>query len=279
MQTGPFYGWAHLAVAAAYLAVALRSARALRQGSAASRVGWASALLAVAVAAHAALLGADVYGAAPLHFGFAQDLSATFLLACALLWVEGFFLPLGALYIVVTPLAAVAVLLPLAFHGAPLEDSLALRVHLGVSVLAYGLLMIAALHSVLMASMDRYLHQPLRDASRSIGPILAQMPPLLALERLLFRQIGIGFVLLTATVASGMVFSEERYGRALRFNHMTLFAFLSWGVFAGLLLGRYAFGWRGRVAQRWVLVGFVMLMLAYIGARFVLEVILGRTPP
>jgi ABC-type uncharacterized transport system permease subunit len=235
-------------------------------------------LLALAVLGHGALLGHDVYGSAGLHFGFAQDLSATSLLACALLWLEGFFVPLGALYMLVMPLAALAMLLPLVFPGAALDDSLALRVHLGASVLAYGLLLIAALHSVLMATMDRYLHQPLRETSRLFAPILAQMPSVLALERLLFRQIAIGFVLLTATVASGMVFSEERYGHALRFNHMTLFAILSWIVFGGLLFGRYVFGWRGRVAQLLVLVGFLMLMLAYIGARFVLEVILGRVP-
>jgi ABC-type uncharacterized transport system permease subunit len=278
MQTGAFYGWVHFAVAAAYLAVGLRSWMLLRSGSALTRSGWIGPLLAVAVLGHGTLLAQDVYGSAGLRFGFAQDLSATFLLACALLWLEGFYVPLGAMYLLVMPLAAVVVLLPLAFPGAALDDSPALRVHLGVSVLAYGLLMIAALHSVLMATMDRYLHQPLRETSRLIAPILAQMPSLLALERLLFRQIAIGFVLLTATVASGMVFSEERYGRVLRFNHMTLFAFLSWGVFAALLVGRYSFGWRGRVAQRWVLVGFLMLMLAYIGARFVVEVILGRTP-
>lgn len=274
METGAFYGWAHAAVAAGYLVVALRAWQALRRGTApGAGNGW---LLALCVAGHAAVVAQDVDGAAGLHFGFAQDLSVTFLLACALLWLEGFFLPLSALYALVAPLAALSALLPLAFHGAALSDSMALRVHLGSSVLAYGLLLIAALHSLLMASMDRYLHQPLRESSRILGPILAQMPPLLALERLLFRMIGIGFLLLTATVASGMVFSEERYGRLLKFNHMTLFAVLSWAVFAGLLVGRYAFGWRGRVAQRWVLVGFLMLMLAYIGARFVLEVLLGR---
>jgi ABC-type uncharacterized transport system permease subunit len=269
----------HFAVAAAYLAVAFRCWASLRRGAAVTRtpVGI-GALLAAAVLVHAALLAHDVYGSEGLHFGFAQDLSATLLLACALLWIEDFFVPLGALYALVTPLAALAVLLPMVFHGAALDDSLALRVHLTASVLAYGLLMIAALHSMLMASMDRHLHQPLRAAARGFGPVLAQMPPLLALERLLFRQIGIGFVLLTATLASGMVFSEERYGRMWRFNHMTLFAVLSWSVFAGLLLGRHVFGWRGRVAQRWVLVGFLMLMLAYIGARFVLEVVLGRAP-
>jgi ABC-type uncharacterized transport system permease subunit len=278
MESDAFYGWVHLAVAAAYLGVAAVVGVSLRHGSGRTRSPWLGTLLALAVVGHGGLLAHDVYGSAGLHFGFAQDLSATLLLACALLWVEGFLLPLGAMYILVTPLAALAVLLPLGFHGAALEDSPALRLHLGASVLAYGMLMIATLHSVLMASMDRYLHRPLRESSRMIGPILAQMPSLLALERLLFRQIGIGFLLLTATVATGMLFSEERYGRALRFNHMTLFAFLSWGVFAALLVGRFAFGWRGRVAQRWVLVGFVMLMLAYIGARFVLEVILGRAP-
>jgi len=278
MQSGAFYVAVHFAVAAAYLAVALQSWRALRRGTVPARPGWSSVLLAVAVLVHAGLLAQDVYGSGGFRLGFAHMLSATFLLAGAILWVEGFFVPLDALYLIVGPLAALALLGPLVYHGATLDDSMALRVHLGTSVLAYGLLMIAALHTLLMASMDRYLHQPLRDTSGAIGPIFARMPPLLALERLLFHQIGLGFVLLTATVASGMLFSEERYGRALPFNHMTLFALLSWLVFAGLLVGRFAFGWRGRVAQRWVLVGFLMLVLAYIGARFVLEVILGRAP-
>jgi ABC-type uncharacterized transport system permease subunit len=36
------------------------------------------------------------------------------------------------------------------------------------------------------------------------------------------------------------------------------------------------YGWRGRVAVRWTLTGFLMLVLAYIGSKFVLEIILGR---
>jgi len=48
-------------------------------------------------------------------------------------------------------------------------------------------------------------------------------------------------------------------------------------VFAVLLAGRYLYGWRGRVATRWVLTGFIMVVLAGIGRRFVLEVILGRS--
>ncbi|HXV11845.1 MAG TPA: cytochrome c biogenesis protein CcsA, partial [Burkholderiales bacterium] len=56
----------------------------------------------------------------------------------------------------------------------------------------------------------------------------------------------------------------------------TVFGFVSWIIFAALLWGRYVYGWRGRVAVRWTLAGFLALVLAYIGSKFVLEVILGR---
>ena len=79
------------------------------------------------------------------------------------------------------------------------------------------------------------------------------------------------------TLATGIVFSESLFGRALRFDHKTLFALLSWATFAFLLAGRYFYGWRGRQALRWTLAGFVMLLLAYIGSRFVMEVILARS--
>jgi ABC-type uncharacterized transport system permease subunit len=71
-------------------------------------------------------------------------------------------------------------------------------------------------------------------------------------------------------------FSETLFGKALTFNHKTLFAFLSWVIFAALLTGRHLRGWRGRLALRWTLAGFATLLLAYVGSRFVLEVILGR---
>ena len=97
------------------------------------------------------------------------------------------------------------------------------------------------------------------------------------MESLLFRIILAGFILLTLTLATGIVFSETLFGQALKFNHKTLFAILSWIIFAALLAGRYLYGWRGRTALRWTLAGFVTLLLAYVGSRFVLEVVLRRS--
>ncbi|HYB52044.1 MAG TPA: cytochrome c biogenesis protein CcsA [Burkholderiaceae bacterium] len=279
MQIDSLYGWAHGAVAIAYLVVAYRCWTGLHRGQDVRPLSAIGLLLALAVLVHGTLLTQDVFGTGGLRFGFAQALSATFVIACGLLWIEGFFISLVGLYALLTPMAAITVLLPLAFRGVALAaegSSLALRVHLAVSVLAYSLFTIAALHSVLMTSIDRYLHQPLRESGAALGPLLSRMPPLLALESLLFRQLAAGFILLTASLASGIIFSEELFGKPLRFDHKTLFAVIAWCVFAGLLVGRYAFGWRGRVAQRWLFVGFLMLLLAYIGSRFVFEVVLRK---
>ncbi len=79
------------------------------------------------------------------------------------------------------------------------------------------------------------------------------------------------------TLASGVVFSEEVFGRAARLNHKTISGIVSWLVFGALLFGRHFHGWRGRVAVRWTLAGFLMLVLAYLGSKFVVEVLLGRS--
>src|SRR5437667_617 len=128
----------------------------------------------------------------------------------------------------------------------------------------------AAILAPLMTLMERRLH-----GGALAGP-LAALPPLLTMERLLFQILLAGFVFLTLTLATGIAFSETLFGRAMKFDHKTVFAVASWLIFAALLAGRYLYGWRGRVALRWTLVGFVALLLAYVGSRFVLEVILRR---
>jgi ABC-type uncharacterized transport system permease subunit len=73
-----------------------------------------------------------------------------------------------------------------------------------------------------------------------------------------------------------MLFSEELFGQPLKFTHKVVFGILAWCIFAALLTGRQIYGWRGALALRWTLAGFLALVLAYIGSKFVLEIILHR---
>lgn len=230
-------------------------------------------LLLGALLAHGVSLRMAIFDAGSMRFGFAIALSVMLWLAIALYWIESFYARMEGLQVIGLPAAAVAALLPAAFPDAHLltnAGSAAFRLHFLMAMLAYSLFTLAALHALLMAAAEKGLHRG------RISPLLAGLPPLLTMEALLFRLIHVAFLLLTLTLISGVFFSESLFGRALTFNHKTLFAFLSWVIFAALLAGRHLRGWRGRIALRWTLAGFAALLLAYVGSRFVLEVILGR---
>ena len=269
----------HLIACAAYVGLAWHFWNTRWRGAPRSDIrggglrGWERAAILAPLALHGWLLYDGVFAAPELRFGFAQALSVMTFLAVALLWLESFFYQLDGMEPLVLPLAALAVPLPALFPGLAASGAQAqagaFRLHLALAMIAYGLFVIALMHATLMAVAERQLH-------RKSGLTLAHLPPLLTLERLLFRMIGAAFVFLTLTLASGIVFSESVFGRPLRADHKTVFAILSWLTFGWLLAGRWLRGWRGRTALRWTFGGFLLLVLAYVGSRFVLEVILQR---
>jgi len=226
------------------------------------------------LALHAWLLARAAFAPDGLHLGVGNAVSAILWLTVLIYWLGNFYYRLDGLQSLVLPVAAVAALMPVAFPSLkplPNTELMVFKIHLLIAMLAYSLFTIASLHVLLMALLERRLH--LGNLPRA----LRALPPLLAMETLLFRIIWAGFILLTLTLATGVIYSEELFGRAARFNHKTVFGVLSWIVFAALLAGRQVYGWRGRIAVRWTLAGFLMLVLAYIGSKFVLEVILGRS--
>jgi ABC-type uncharacterized transport system permease subunit len=296
----------HALVAAGYVAIAIAIWRAARRAAPADVSSAAAAsppyrlsvatrtAIVVAWVLHAGLLRDAAIDDGTWRFGFALAMSATMWLVVALFWFESFMAPLVSVWLVILPLAALCALLPLFFPGSFELGRLSgvdggtyspwLPVHIAVALAAYGLLTIAAVHAVFMAALDRWLHRrrgrpPVdeRASGETVSTtMLAPLPPLLTMERILFQLIGVGFALLTLTVLSGMLFSEALFGQSMRFDHKTVFSLIAWVVFGALLVGRVTRGWRGRLALSWTLSGFAMLFLAYAGSRFVLEVVLHR---
>ena len=227
----------------------------------------------VPLALHTALLGRAVFAPDGMHLGVGNAVSAILWLTVLIYWLGNFYYRLDVLQSLVLPAAAAAALVPALFPSVrplPNTELMAFKIHLLIAMLAYSLFTIASLHVLLMALLERRLH------GGALPRALRGLPPLLALETLLFRIIWAGFILLTLTIVSGVVYSEELFGKAAKLNHKTVFGVLSWIIFAALLCGRHVYGWRGRTAVRWTLTGFFMLVLAYVGSKFVLEVILGR---
>jgi ABC-type uncharacterized transport system permease subunit len=238
-----------------------------------TRASWAHVAVIVPLALHALLLMRAVFAGDAFYLGVGTAVSVIIWLTVLIYWTGSFFYRLEGLQVLVLPTAAGLSLFPMllpAVHPLTNTHLAAFKAHLVISLLAYSLFTIASLHVLMMAVMERRLHRG------NLPPFMRNLPPLLTMERLLFQIIAAGFILLTLTLGSGILFSEELFGKPMQFTHKTVFGILSWIIFGAMLAGRALYGWRGRVAMRWTLAGFLSLFFAYIGSKFVLEVLLQR---
>ncbi|MCL7713185.1 cytochrome C assembly family protein [Stenotrophomonas mori] len=176
---------------------------------------------------------------------------------------------MAALGVLVFPMAAA---LLLAYHGYGHEPSRPLgwqlASHAWLALLAYATLSIAALLAIMLWLQERALRR------RDFRPWLRALPPLADLESLLFRTIGTGFSLLTLTLVTGVLFVDDLLAQKL--VHKTVLSVLSWVVFGILLIGRRRYGWRGGKAVHWTLTAMALLLLAFFGSQFVIELVLGH---
>ncbi|POZ62515.1 cytochrome C assembly family protein [Chromobacterium alticapitis] len=230
-------------------------------------------LLGLLLLAQTVVVVSPLSASGGLALGVGHALSLMVWIMLLIYWTCSFFYKVEGLQLFMMPLAMGALAFGLVFPGRHFVSDLsnpAFVLHILVSMLAYSLFAIAALIAALMLVLERALHH------RRVSLLAKQLPPLLTLEKMMFQVIAAGFLLLTLTMVSGMAFSEEVFGKAAALTHKTVFSVLSWLIFASLLLGRRLRGWRGRVAIRWTLAGFLSLMLAYVGSKVVLELILQR---
>lgn len=267
----------YLIVAFVYMAVALDYWRIAKQGKPVDENAFPfqlhSAMVALGLVMHGGLLYRDMFAIGSVNLGVYYALSAILWLTVLIYWVADLKHSLHSLQAFVLPPAALCVLMPgfaVTDYYVDTRGFTLFNLHILIAMLAYSLFTFAALHACLMRMAERALHQ------KNSWLSLPGFPPLMVLDALLFKVLHVGFVLLTITLISGMLFSEEIFGKPLQFNHKTVFSIASWMIYAWLLFGRFKYGWRGKVATRWTLVGFVLLLLAYIGSRFVLHVVLGR---
>jgi ABC-type uncharacterized transport system permease subunit len=259
--------FALIALACYLLATALL-VRSLSHGSDGSR-GWI-APAGLALLFHAGFHAAAWHEAAGLDLHFFAALSLVGLGMATLTTIVGAYGRMAALGGVVFPLAA-ASLLGYAAYGHVHAEGLdwRLQLHAWCALLAYATLAVAAVLAVMLWVQERALRR------RQMHGWRRALPPLTELETLLFRTIAVGFALLTATLLTGVLFVDDLFAQHL--IHKTVLSVLSWLAFGGLLLGRWRFGWRGATAVRWTLAAMALLLLAFFGSKFVLELVLHRS--
>lgn len=240
-----------------------------------------SSLTAGAWLIHGIALWLVVFSPDTLRGGFAVMLSAAMWVSVLVYWLENLNFSLDGLKVLLLPNAAIMAVLPIFFPGSIIGlagKTTMFPWHVGIALLAYSTLTIAAFHALVMSVQDAQLHK--RHGNRQqhwMRAAIERLPAIMTMEKILFRLIFFGFILLTLTVLSGVIFSEQVLGVAFKWDHKTILSMLSWLLFGILLIGRKWRGWRGKTVLTFTMGGFLTLLLAYVGSRFVLEVLLHRS--
>jgi ABC-type uncharacterized transport system permease subunit len=257
-----------LIAAAFYFASALTLALPLMHREAQPRA-LGLGLGAAAVIVHFAVLIVAHRGGVDLHFFAALSIVGACVAALCLL--VNINRPVATLGVIVFPLAAFLLLVDvfLAPSTQPLPMEWQIKLHVIFALLGYSVLALAALLAILLALQERALR------ARQFDGLVRALPPLTLTEALMFRLIGAGFVLLTLTLISGILFVTNLFDQHLA--HKTVLSIAAWLVFGALLFGRWRYGWRGRRAVYLTLAGMGLLLLAFFGSQFVLELVLKRS--
>ena len=228
-------------------------------------------LAATAVIFHAIYLHAMIYTAQGIDIGFFSSLTFTAWLMATLLVIASFSLPIGCLGLLVYPFALITLILrAISEQQNLLTDQLAsgLQTHILFSLLAYSILSIAVAQALLLYIQDKYLH------NKHPSGFLHSLPSLETMQIMLFRIIALGVIALSISLLSGFIYLDDMFAQHL--VHKTVLSLIAWAVFVVLLWGHYKFGWRGKIAIKWTMSGFILLMLAYFGSKFVIELILNQ---
>ena len=266
--------------AATYLTGSLLQARRYRQNAQAAGIsaeasprGNNQALLILAVAG-ALLHGFSnyqvIWAEGVLNLGIATSMSLVSWIMLVFVLIASFRLPLSNLLVLLLPIAALGSLLTLAAPSAPVLPTASvsdpLIWHIMISIVAYSILFMAACQSVLLAILEHRLK------SKQTLRFLRLLPPLQTMESLLFGLLWTGITALTLAIGSGFLFLDDMFEQ--RVVHHTVLALASWVLYAALLAGHRLLGWRGTTAVRWTLIAFSLLLLGYLGSKFVIEVLL-----
>jgi ABC-type uncharacterized transport system permease subunit len=223
-----------------------------------------------ALTAHAGLLFLPTLAGAAISTTFFSALSLVAWAMSAVMTITNARTRARVLLAMIWPIALLAAAAD-ALSPATSPDTISgwqIRLHVVIALSAYALLSIAALQAIVVAWQERSLRRKHMSLS------LRALPPLSAMEELLFQYIVAGFALLTLTVLSGALFIDDWMAQHL--VHKTVLTLFAWVVFGMLIFGRWRFGWRGRIAVNWTLIGMGVLLLGFFGSKFVLEMVLGR---
>lgn len=144
-----------------------------------------------------------------------------------------------------------------------LSEDIGLFIHIILALLAYAICFIATLYAIQLRWIDHNLKQ-----KKLNFPMI--MPPLMTVERHFFRILLAGEIFLTLALISGSIYLPDFF--ATQNIQKAIFSFISWILFAVLLIGHQKCHLSGKRVIIGTISGMILLTIAYFGSRAMLNI-------
>src|SRR5512133_861518 len=166
----------------------------------------------------------------------------------------------------VAPVALVMLGVSSTLHGdvrqlPPILQSNWFWIHALLAFISYAAFTIAFGVAVIYLIQRRFLK------TRHFGALFQKLPPLETLDDISYRCLAVGFPLLTVAIISGAIWSEKAMGSYWVWDPKQTWSLVTWFIYAALLHGRLTIGWRGKRAAILSIIGFIVLLVTFLGMK------------
>lgn len=136
---------------------------------------------------------------------------------------------------------------------------LLLAIHLTFAIFGDALITLLGVGSLLYLYEDKKLRR--KEFSRS----LFQLPSLETLDKLSLKLLILAFIATTIGMLTGMKLAWDHWGDFWYLDPRQIVSWITWAIFASILLSRYLSGWRGRKAAWIATIGVILTMIGTVG--------------
>ena len=138
-------------------------------------------------------------------------------------------------------------------------------VHMACSLLSYAAFLVAFVCGILFLIQERQLKR------KHIGVLFHRLPSLMALDRANMLAIGVGFALLSAGLAFGLIGSKLLLGRWWIDDAKSYLATMLWVAYLALWMMRVRSTLRGRRVALLSILGFSLVLFTLLEASYMLH--------
>jgi cytochrome c-type biogenesis protein CcsB len=139
-----------------------------------------------------------------------------------------------------------------------------LPIHVTLAFLGYAMFALAA-----VVSLTYLFYESRLKAKRALAPPEAGLPSLEKLDRINYRLLAWGFLMLSAAIITGAIWADSTWGHFWSWDPKESWSLVIWFMYAALLESRLTVGWRGRRAAALTIVVFTLLVGSFVGVSLV----------